>query len=207
MPPDDLWTPPYVAHRRFANGLEVRLYEPVVAAENGYALEPPAGATAAADSKASNLNVSGNAGGGGAGVGAFRALAGYIFGSNANDEKMAMTVPVASGAQARVQGGDTTMRFYLPVASKNDAPAPNDASVRVVDVPGGVFATVGFRGDASADAVRAASDRLLRLCREQNLTPQDGAESVELLAYNGPGTPTQLRRYEVRVPLEGFALP
>ena len=46
------------------------------------------------------------------GVGAFRALAGYIFGGNARGEKMAMTIPVfTSGARDR-------MAFVLPARFK-----------------------------------------------------------------------------------------
>ncbi|KAH8046054.1 Heme-binding protein [Aureococcus anophagefferens] len=48
-----------------------------------------------------------------AGAGAFQALAGYIFGGNGREEKMAMTTPV-------FRSGD--MEFVLPEAYWSDAP-------------------------------------------------------------------------------------
>ena len=206
--PKDLWTPPYTLHRRFANGLEVRAYDDFVAAETSYTLEPARGNDAAQDDgKVGGVNVSGNAGGGAQGVSAFRSLAGYIFGANAASDKMAMTVPVSSGANARVAGGDTKMQFFLPLDNASDAPSPNESSVNVVNVAGGVYAARAFRGEASADVVLAEMEQLLRLCEQNRLVTKGGSDAVELLAYNGPGTAKALRRYEVRVPLDGFELP
>lgn len=49
--------------------------------------------------------------------GAFRELAGFLFGGNAEGQKMSMTTPVITS--------DTgAMQFVLPLASADDAPAP-----------------------------------------------------------------------------------
>lgn len=62
----------------------------------------------------------------------FSALAGYIFGGNAEGAKIAMTVPVAQTPA----GAETwTVRFMMPAAwTEATLPAPKDARIRFVEV-------------------------------------------------------------------------
>ncbi|KAH8049859.1 Heme-binding protein [Aureococcus anophagefferens] len=89
-----------------------------------------------------------------AGAGAFQALAGYIFGGNGREEKMAMTTPVFT------RGGD--MEFVLPEAYWSDAsraPAPT-SDVELSAGQNGLVAAAFFGGYATKDevsAVRGAS--------------------------------------------------
>ncbi|KAH8065932.1 Heme-binding protein [Aureococcus anophagefferens] len=80
-----------------------------------------------------------------AGAGAFQALAGYIFGGNGREEKMAMTTPVFT------RGGD--MEFVLPEAYWSDAsraPAPT-SDVELSAGQNGLVAAAFFGGYATKD--------------------------------------------------------
>ncbi len=88
---------------------------------------------------------------------AFSRLAGYIFGGNRNKRSIAMTAPVANekGRQiammAPVEMDEPddvlTMRFFLPSEiTPENAPAPSDSRVRIVEVPEETIATLTFSG-------------------------------------------------------------
>ena len=132
--------------------------------------------------------------------GAFGLLAGYIFGKNraaggGGGAKIAMTVPVEM-AQA---GPRVAMRFFLPRSlSRDTAPAPEDARVRVVEVPGETMAVLRFSGSTGDARIAERKEALLRELRGSAWAPT--GEPV-FLGYDPPFTPPPLRRNEVAVPV------
>jgi hypothetical protein len=166
--PIGLESPPYTVLLKKAN-YEVRKYEPFVVAEAPYGSSGPA---------------------------AFGALAGYIFGRNAQGAKMAMTTPVLSTA-------GNSMQFYLgkSTAAATNAPQPLDPRVNVKEESGGIFVVETFNGfgDESAAAVKAAE--LRRVAQLDGIPLVPGATWV-LARYNDPGTPAPFRRNDVMFPVD-----
>lgn len=166
--PADLESPPYTVLLKKAN-YEVRKYDPFVVAETPYDSSGPA---------------------------AFGALAGYIFGRNAQGAKMAMTTPVLSTA-------GNSMQFYLgkSTGAVTNAPQPLDPNVNVKQEPGGVFVVSTFSGfgDESEAAVKAAE--LRRVAQLDGISLVPGATWV-LARYNDPGTLPPFRRNDVMFPVE-----
>ena len=138
----------------------------------------------------------------------FRRLAGYIFGGNAGDARIAMTAPVAQSAAgqriamtvpvAQAQGTEGwVIRFYLP-ADLRDPPAPRDARVRIVEAPADTVAVLRFSGIATDSAVAAQRTRLLGLLGGSAWAPSGPAMTW---FYDPPWTLPPLRRNEVVVPV------
>lgn len=95
----------------------------------------------------------------------FRTLAGYIFGKNAGDAKVAMTAPVTQlPADPNAETWD--VRFMMPASFDMDTvPAPDDPAIRFTRTEAEVQAVIRFSGfwtDAKltqqADALRAWAD-------------------------------------------------
>jgi len=148
----------------------------------------------------------------------FRRLAGYIFGGNKGGARIAMTAPVAQApasagtsiamtapvAQARAAEGGWVVRFFMPAEwTLATLPVPNDAAVRLVEVPGETMAVLRFSGDRGAAAVATQQATLLR-------TLDGSAWSVAGAPvswfYDPPWTLPWLRRNEVAVPVESSVL-
>ncbi|MBK1701988.1 SOUL family heme-binding protein [Thiococcus pfennigii] len=136
----------------------------------------------------------------------FRSLAAYIFASERPGPRIAMTAPViqqrrepiamtAPVIQAPGAGGDWTVRFIMPSEySLADLPAPVGEGVRLQEVPAQRRAALRFRGDAS-DEVMAEQEAALRdWLAGHGLQPIGPAVYAY---YDGPMTPSPLRRYEV----------
>ena len=128
------------------------------------------------------------------GAGAFQALAGYIFGKNKREEKMAMTTPVFTRAGQ--------MEFVLPETYWKDlgkAPAPV-SNVELTYGEGGLVAAAYYGGYATKDEV---SRRQAELVEAINAS-EDYAVAGETYsaAYNDPFTPQWRRRNEVLVAVE-----
>lgn len=129
---------------------------------------------------------------------AFGSLAGYIFGKNVGQQKMAMTTPVYSSEES--------MSFYLgPAAEPTTAPAPLDPEIRVTEMPGGVFAVATFSG-VGDEVTSAAVAEQLRLDVASDGLRFDSHSPWTLARYNDPGTPPPFRRNEVLLPLQDFKL-
>jgi hypothetical protein len=123
----------------------------------------------------------------------FRRLAGYIFGGNATEQKIAMTAPV----QETLTSGSPLMTFTLPSEYKlEDLPAPNDDGVSLVQVPARTVAAVRFSGWATGSKVAKMRGQLLATL-EQHQVEVIG-EPV-LNQYNPPWTAPFLRRNEIAV--------
>jgi hypothetical protein len=142
----------------------------------------------------------------------FRLLAGYIFGSNAMAEKIAMTAPVTkipkgqtiamTAPVTQIAGsGDWLVRFTMPGRyALADLPAPNDRAVTLRALPGARFAVLRFSGLAGEAKVADMTTRLMSAIKARGLEPV-GPSSIA--RYNPPWTPWFLRRNEVMVPVKG----
>ncbi|MBC2834541.1 heme-binding protein [Gemmobacter straminiformis] len=127
----------------------------------------------------------------------FRALAGYIFGGNAEGEKIAMTVPVE---QTPAAAGGWTVRFTMPAAyGVDDLPRPRDARVRLVQVAPDRQAVVTFTGlPVTADLeTRAAKLRDWIAARGMTITA-----GPHFQFYDAPMTLPWKRRNEVAFTVE-----
>lgn len=136
----------------------------------------------------------------------FSRLARYIFGGNAGAARIAMTAPVAQAgtriamtAPVAQQGaGDGhVIRFFLP-AALSDPPVPNDARVRIVEVPGETVAVHRFAGGTDPASVAAARARLLGALPA---TRWVAAGAPVAWFYDPPWTIPALRRNEIAVPV------
>jgi hypothetical protein len=175
--------PMYVSESE-TGGVEIRRYGPRVAAQT----------TVAGDEEDAR-----SAG--------FRRLAGYIFGGNHRQTRIAMTAPVAQQsekiamtapvAQSRSAEGESVIRFFMPSKWSRDLlPEPDDERVELVDVPAETYAVLQFSGDRSAAAVAAKTDALLDVLAGTDFEPT--GDPVAWF-YDPPWTLPFRRRNEVAV--------
>jgi hypothetical protein len=132
-----------------SGAVEVRRYEPRIAAETTVAGDPLAAR---------------NEG--------FRRIAGYIFGGNQKRTGIAMTSPVAQGASQEIamtspvaQEMSATgwkVQFFMPSTyALQDLPTPNDPSVNLVSLPPQTFAVLRFSGSRDPRAVERRQAQLI----------------------------------------------
>jgi hypothetical protein len=137
---------------------------------------------------------------------AFPILAGYIFGKNQGERKLAMTAPVMQTAepmkmamtapvtQSAADGG-YRVQFVLPKSvTLTSAPEPTDARVTLREVPASRVAVIRYSGLWS----QANQDEHLALL-EAALKAEGQAWTGEptLSRYNPPWTPWFMRRNEI----------
>lgn len=183
--------PRYAVEARLDGGVEVRRYEPRLAAEVEIAAATP-------EQEAE---------------GAFRALFEYIAGANAGSaggEQIAMTAPVEVAREPEQiamtvpvektrSGAGTRMRFFLPARfTRETAPAPNDPRVRIVALPPATLAVLRYSGAAPDDEVARRRDELLRALEGSRWRPDGDPVS---LFYDAQFTLPFVRRNEVAVPV------
>lgn len=132
-----------------------------------------------------------------AGNRAFRRLAGYIFGGNAQGQKFAMTSPVI---QQPVDGG-YRVSFFMPRAFELDAmPQPDDASVTVTRLPVTLYAALRYRGGWSIDRYEKHRRQLVSIIeREADL--RIVGEPV-WARYDAPFMPPPFRTNDILIPVE-----
>lgn len=95
----------------------------------------------------------------------FRMLAGYIFGGNESNEKIAMTSPVAMSMD-----DSTTMMFMVPSSYKlEDLPKPNNTSVKFKVEPEKYMAAIRFGGWANDKKIAEHQEELIRLLEKHNI--------------------------------------
>lgn len=121
----------------------------------------------------------------------FRTLAGYIFGGNESDEKIAMTSPVT------MEINDTSkMMFMVPKSlDKDSLPKPNDASIYFEEYPERTIAAIEFGGWANDEKIKKYTEELIELLKDE------GIEHKNEFAYLGYNPPYDVvnRRNEVIV--------
>lgn len=122
----------------------------------------------------------------------FRSLAGYIFGGNAQEKKIAMTAPV----HMEMGADSSRMSFVMPADLTMDSlPRPNDPNVRLQRVPEEVVAALRFGGFSNDEKIAARAAELLEQVRAAGLEP---IGPVRFLGYDPPWQ-LMARRNEVVV--------
>lgn len=160
----DLETPTYTVLRRFRD-YEIRLYKPFQFAE----------------APASDQRTKGEA---------FMKLAGFIFGENKENKKLAMTTPVYTTRES--------LQFVIGSDAGDATITPVRDDITCASAGGGVYAAVKFNGLAIDSEVKE-NTRHLRRRLEEDGYPAGGEEL--LAQYNDPGTLPFFRRNEVLIPL------
>ena len=127
----------------------------------------------------------------------FRRIAGYIFGGNETNQRIAMTAPV----QMWDTDSGSMMSFTMPSKySIKDLPSPIDKGVEIVEVDEYVVAVLLFSGLSRNSKARRLMAKLETLVQASGLT----AEGAPVLAvYDNPGTTLPfMRRNEIHLPLD-----
>ncbi len=110
----------------------------------------------------------------------FGKLAGYIFGGNDKEEKIAMTSPV----QVDVNDSLSTMSFVMPAAyDSKELPTPKDGSVKILKTDDEYVAALSFGGFANDKTIKENSDKLAKLLKENELVSRG---NFRYLGYNPP---------------------
>ena len=124
----------------------------------------------------------------------FRVLAGYIFGGNAAEQKIAMTAPVQQS-----MAGEKEMAFMIPAEyALEDLPEPEDQRVSFREAPAYTAAVIQFSGWASADKADENWQQLRQFLIAEGI---DITGEPTLNQYNPPWTLPFMRRNEIIVPV------
>ena len=143
----------------------------------------------------------------------FQRLAGYIFGGNKKQQKMAMTAPVIQEQEAEAMamtapviqqksGTVWLMAFVLPSNySVATAPVPLDTTVIIKEIPGKKVAVIRYSGSLSEQGIEEKSEELQNWLSEQGYKAISPSRSA---AYDPPWTLPFLRRNEVHIDIESL---
>lgn len=172
-----------------ADAFELRTYQPKIVAET---------------------MVSGSMGS--ASNGAFKLLAGYIFGDNTaragGNQKIAMTAPVTMEPRSQKinmtapvtmeqAGGQWRVHFVMPSEyTMATLPKPNNPAVTLRQIPAVRYAVVRFSGFAGEAKVARKTAELMAWMKTKGIRP---AGAAELSRYDAPWTLPFMRRNEVMV--------
>ncbi|BCU05581.1 SOUL family heme-binding protein [Allochromatium tepidum] len=155
---------------------------------------------------------------------AFRILAGYIFGDNRGETKMAMTAPVSqrpaettreqagtrlemtapvsqrpAGTESDSDSDAYVISFVMPQSFSLDAlPRPNNPRIRLREEPAGRVAARRYSGSWSESRYREEERHLLEALRRDGLQPRG---TPIYARYNSPFSLPMLRRNEILVPV------
>ena len=130
--------------------------------------------------------------------GSFRRLFRYIDGANADEQKIAMTIPVFMNHRSKSDLGD--MEFVLPRTMPEERiPKPIGENVQIRKRVGGRFAVIRFSGRMDKQSVADAEAKLREWMKTRGL---NGNGRAEFAGYDPPWTPGPFRRNEVLVRLK-----
>lgn len=109
----------------------------------------------------------------------FRILAGYIFGGNEQNQKIAMTSPVLMEMNEV-----KTMEFMVPKGyKKEDLPIPNDKSIEFIERKTWKAASITFGGFTNTTENEAMKNVLIETLRKLNIEHKN---NFKYLGYNPP---------------------
>jgi hypothetical protein len=123
----------------------------------------------------------------------FSILAGYIFGNNKTNEKIAMTSPVAMSLEDSM-----TMMFMVPEKNKESLPEPNSKQIKFHEEPAKTVAAITFGGWADQEKINHYKSELIDALKSNNIPY---TQKFFFLGYNAPYE-TYNRRNEVIVELD-----
>ena len=123
--------------------------------------------------------------------GGFRTIAGYIFGGNDRNQKIAMTAPVV------MKMGDTASMYFMMPKQYNSTqlPKPNSSKVEIVNERARVLAVIRFGGFSSEMKIEKYKNKLAAIISENNLKTTG---PYMYMGYNAPWDVTN-RRNEVAI--------
>jgi hypothetical protein len=126
----------------------------------------------------------------------FRVLAGYIFGNNVGNEKIAMTSPVAMEI-----GDSSKMSFMVPAGySLDNLPKPTDNKIYFEVKEEAIMAAIQFSGWASDEKIEEYKNKLIGELAKNQI---QFTGSFTYLGYNPPYEIFN-RRNEIVVELVNF---
>ncbi len=109
----------------------------------------------------------------------FSILAGYIFGGNESEEKIAMTSPVSMSI-----GDSVTMMFMVPKEiKKEDLPKPNQSNIVFKEEPAKTMAAISFSGWANDNKIKSFKDKLTLALEKHGIVHQ---KRFYFFGYNAP---------------------
>ena len=165
---------------------EIRLYEPTIVAEVEIT---------------GDMRRAGNSG--------FRPLADFIFGNNTARSKIDMTAPVTRVKSEKIamtapvtrtlEDDVWTVAFVMPKEWTMDTlPVPNNADVKIREVPGELMATFKFSGVGRERVFEQKRVALENWLIEQGYQP---IGAPRYAGYDAPYVPGPFRRNEVMIPV------
>jgi hypothetical protein len=109
----------------------------------------------------------------------FSILAGYIFGDNDRNEKIAMTSPVAMSLEDSM-----TMLFMVPKKfDKETLPQPNQSQIVFTEEPAKTVAAIAFKGWANDEKIETYKQQLKLVLDKQGIAYTN---RFYFLGYNAP---------------------
>ena len=109
----------------------------------------------------------------------FSILAGYIFGDNDKNKKIAMTSPVAMSLEDSV-----TMMFMVPREfDKKTLPKPNQSQINFVEEPAKKIAAISFTGWANDEKIAKYQKKLKLILETENISYKN---QFYFFGYNPP---------------------
>lgn len=143
-----------------------------------------------------------------AGNKAFSIVAGYIFGDNQSNGKIAMTTPVIQSQKSEkiamttpVIQNENEGKFSFVIPSKyklEDLPIPNDDRVKLVEIPAKRVAVLRFNGFFTASRYEVKKQLLINHLQRDKVN----FGNISTVGYNPPLTPPFMSRLEVWAELE-----
>ncbi len=128
----------------------------------------------------------------------FSILAGYIFGGNEKNEKIAMTSPVAMSLDDSI-----TMMFVVPKNfTKETLPQPNQKEIHFREEPAKTVAAITFGGWASDEKIQSYTEKL------KSALDTEGIKYTNRFYFLGYNPPFEVfnRKNDIIVELESGTL-
>lgn len=109
----------------------------------------------------------------------FRTIAGYIFGGNDKNQKIAMTSPVVMSI-----GDSATMYFVMPKSYKqSDLPTPNSTQVKIMEESAKTLAVISYGGFSSDEKIENHRAKLAAILTKNNVKTKG---DFMYMGYNAP---------------------
>jgi hypothetical protein len=150
-------TPDYTVLKSYSKNIELRQYPNLIVAKTSL--------------KDKSFDNSGSDG--------FRSIAGYIFGGNDKEQKIAMTSPVVMELS-----DSATMYFVMPSQyKKEDLPNPSNRKVTIEEEVSKVLLVVRYGGYSSDERINSHIAVLKNIIQKHNLKASGG---FMYMGYNAP---------------------